>query len=273
MRLLLVADLHYSLPQFDWVVEMAPTFDVVVMAGDHLDIGSIVDGRAQSVVVRKYFNRLRELAPLLICSGNHDLDSKSETGEKVARWLARSQHEGIPSDGDSFTFEDTLFTICPWWDGPVVRARIVEQLAEDAKHRPMRWIWVHHAPPAQSPTSWGGSRYYGDVELKEWIERYQPDFVLSGHVHQSPFVRDGSWVDRIGRTWVFNAGQHPGTPPAHVVIDTDEEEAMWFSLAGREFVHLDQPLTRPVAKLPEIPEWLKDDWLRAVDPTRLQAQG
>jgi Icc-related predicted phosphoesterase len=30
MRLLLVADLHYSLPQFDWVLELAADFDVVV---------------------------------------------------------------------------------------------------------------------------------------------------------------------------------------------------------------------------------------------------
>ena len=74
MRLLLVADLHYSLPQFDWVLDMAPDFDVVVMAGDHLDLGSIVDGRAQSVVVRKYFSRLRAKTRLVICSGNHDLD-------------------------------------------------------------------------------------------------------------------------------------------------------------------------------------------------------
>ena len=59
MRLLLVADLHYSLPQFDWVLDMAGRFDVVVMAGDHLDIGSMVDGRAQSIVVDKYFSRLR----------------------------------------------------------------------------------------------------------------------------------------------------------------------------------------------------------------------
>ena len=81
MRLLLVADLHYSLPQYDWVLEMAPDFDVVVIAGDHLDVASLVDGRAQSVVIRKYFNRLREKSRLLICSGNHDLDSKNEAGE------------------------------------------------------------------------------------------------------------------------------------------------------------------------------------------------
>ena len=38
MRLLAVADLHYSLPQFDWVLEVAPDFDVVVLAGDLLEL-------------------------------------------------------------------------------------------------------------------------------------------------------------------------------------------------------------------------------------------
>src|SRR6478609_8392601 len=74
MRLLAVADLHYSLPQFDWVLESAPDFDVVVLAGDHLELSSLVDRLAQSVVVRKYFSRLRAVTRLVICSGNHDLD-------------------------------------------------------------------------------------------------------------------------------------------------------------------------------------------------------
>ena len=84
MRLLLVADLHYSLPQFDWVLNIADGFDVVVMAGDHLDLASLVDGRAQTVVVRKYFSRLRAKTRLVICSGNHDLDAKNAGGEKVS---------------------------------------------------------------------------------------------------------------------------------------------------------------------------------------------
>ena len=37
MRCLVVADLHYSLPQFDWVLNMASDFDLVIIAGDHLD--------------------------------------------------------------------------------------------------------------------------------------------------------------------------------------------------------------------------------------------
>ena len=268
MRLLLVADLHYSLPQFDWVLDIASDFDVVVLAGDHLDLASLVDGRAQSIVVRKYFDRLRAKTKLVTCSGNHDLDGKNPAGEKAAKWLAGAQREGVPSDGDSFVLDDTLFTICPWWDGPIVKAGIGAQLDEAAGKRGERWIWIHHAPPAKSPTSWGGDRYFGDVELLEWIEQYRPDMVLSGHVHQSPFVKDGSWVDRIGPTWVFNAGQQFGAPPAHVIIDTDAGEALWFSSAGNQFVRLDGALERPVPKLQTLP-----DWLTAADPPRAQGPG
>jgi Icc-related predicted phosphoesterase len=256
MRLLLVADLHYSLPQFDWVLSIADGFDVVVLAGDHLDLASLVDGRAQSVVVRKYFDRLRAKTRLVICSGNHDLDAKNEAGEKIASWLGQSRQDGILSDGESLLLGDTLFTACPWWDGPIVRAAIGAQLAAAASQRTKTWVWTHHAPPAKSPTSWGGDRYFGDVELREWIEQYRPDIVLSGHVHQSPFVKEGSWVDRIGPTWVFNAGQQFGAPPAHVIIDTDAGEALWFSAAGNQFVRLGNPLERPVARLAALPDWL-----------------
>ena len=61
------------------------------MAGDHLDLGSMVDGRAQSVVVRKYFSKLGSKTLLLICSGNHDLDAKNESGERTAKWLGGPQ--------------------------------------------------------------------------------------------------------------------------------------------------------------------------------------
>ena len=62
MRCLVVADLHYSLPQFDWLLSAAPQFDLVIFAGDALDVGSAVDFRAQIVVVKKY---------LALLSGDH----------------------------------------------------------------------------------------------------------------------------------------------------------------------------------------------------------
>jgi hypothetical protein len=180
---------------------------------------------------------------------------KDETGEKVAKWLSGAQHTGVLSDGESILVDDTLFSACPWWDGPIVKAAIALQLAEASSKRGGHWIWLHHAPPAKSPTSWSGDRYFGDVELREWIDLYRPDMVLSGHVHQSPFVPDGSWVDQIGSTWVFNAGQQFGSCPAHIVIDTTERRAFWFSSAGNQFVDLGTPLQRPIRALKEIPDW------------------
>ena len=160
MRLLAVADLHYSLPQFDWVLEVAPDFDVVVLAGDLLELSSIVDRRAQAVVIRKYFERLRAVTRLVICSGNHDLDSPQESGEKVAKWLAASPDDGIITDGESLQLDGILITVCPWWDGPITRAGIAAQLGEAAKTERKLWIWIHHAPPDKSPTSWGGDALF-----------------------------------------------------------------------------------------------------------------
>jgi hypothetical protein len=69
--------------------------------------------------------------------------------------------------------------------------------------------------------------------------------VLTGHVHQAPFFPDGSWYDRIGGTLVFNAGRQPGAMPAHIIIDTDENRASWWSFEGQDEIDLD--LERPKA--------------------------
>ncbi len=249
MKCLLVSDLHYALKQFDWVDRVAPAFDLVVIAGDHLDISSVVSLDAQVVVILAYLRRVRAKTTLLVSSGNHDLTARDAAGEKVARWMAKVRQLGVPADGDRIEVGDITFTICPWWDGPNAREAVDAQLARDAERRAARWVWVYHSPPDASPVSWGGQKHFGDADLLRWIERYQPDMVLTGHIHQSPFREGGSWVDRIGTTWVFNAGRQIGPVPTHVVLDTDEPRAMWFSLAGNEVVPLDQPLTRPPAPL------------------------
>ena len=269
MKCLVTADLHYALKQYDWLMHVAPQFDVVIIAGDLLDISSHVDGRTQMVVVLKYLDRLRTMTRLVTCSGNHDLDLRNADGEKTAQWFAKIRAMGIATDCDTFTAGDTLFTICPWWDGPMTKAAVGEQLARDAvkARSATSWAWVYHAPPAGSPTSWGGQRSYGDVELMEWINLYRPAFVFSGHVHQSPFCQGGSWVDRIGSTWVFNAGYQIGPTPAYVILDSDDRTVMWLSTSRWEVAKLDEALSRPVAKLDELPPWLKvSDQLLGLSP-------
>lgn len=238
MRILLVSDLHYTLPQLDWLVHAAPSYDLVVMAGDHLDISSAVPLQAQAVVLLRYLELLRDAGTVVACSGNHDLTGPDAQGEQCALWLAEARRAGIPIDGDTLQVDDTLVTVCPWWDGPIGRAAMIDQLERDAAQRPARWLWVYHWPPLGSPTCWNGRRDYGDADLGEWIARFRPDMVLTGHVHESPFKPAGAWADRRGDTWVFNAGRQIGRVPSCVEIDLAAGTATWRSLMGEEALEL-----------------------------------
>jgi Icc-related predicted phosphoesterase len=235
MRILLVSDLHYTLKQLDWVASVAADYELVVVAGDHLDIASIVEPDAQIAVVSEYLSRIAAKTTVVACSGNHDLNAQNEHGERSAGWLDAARGSGVFVDGTSLGTERELVTVCPWWDGPRTRQVVDRQLAEDATLvGDRRWIWVYHAPPDESPTSWTGKRHYGDKELVGWIEQHRPSIVLTGHVHQSPFASDGAWIDRIGSTLVLNAGRQIGPVPTHIELDTLVELARWSSLAGVE---------------------------------------
>ena len=174
MRCLVVADLHYSLPQFDWLLSAAPQFDLVIFAGDALNIGSAVDFRAQIVVVKKYLALLSGLTRVILCSGNHDLDDRNPEGEKISRWVgevSRPRHRlrrRQPRDRRHAVHG------VPVVGRPAGQAADRGQLAKAAARRLKRWVWVHHAPPANSPTSWGGKRFFGDVELAQWIGATSP---------------------------------------------------------------------------------------------------
>jgi Icc-related predicted phosphoesterase len=232
MRLLFVADLHYSLKQFDWLLAHAGEYEVVVIGGDLLDLSSGLDADVQIAIVEKYFVLLRQKTRLVVCSGNHDGDSRNAADESVATWLRSSRGEGLHVDGDSFEVGTTRVTVCPWWDGELSRREVAAQLELEAAQVKERWIWIYHAPPVGSRTSWTGRKFVGDEFLRAWIEWFQPDMVLSGHIHNSPFYEDGSWIDRIGRTWLFNPGRQIGAQPTSITLDLTDMTAEWNSLTG-----------------------------------------
>jgi Icc-related predicted phosphoesterase len=241
MKLMLVSDVHYRLKQYDWLFETAGDVDVIVMSGDLLDIRSAVPIGAQVAAVSAQLSRIATRTTLLAASGNHDLDDRDAAHEKTASWLQHVDVAALHVDGETVVIGSTLFTICGWWDGPSGRQALDGRLRSDARRAQrdgLGWVWVYHSPPKGSPLSWDGQREYGDQELADWIAEFRPDVVLTGHIHQSPFVDGGGWADRIGDTWVFNAGQQLGPTPARVVIDFDTRTATWFTATDREMVAL-----------------------------------
>jgi Icc-related predicted phosphoesterase len=93
--------------------------------------------------------------------------------------------------------------------------------------------------------SWQGKKFGGDSYLVGLIQRHQPDLVLSGHIHNAPFYPAGSWIDRIGRTWVFNPGRQIGSSPAYLVIDLNAMTATRVDLESELVRDLAVPVGAP----------------------------
>ncbi|MES2635573.1 MAG: metallophosphoesterase [Pseudomonadota bacterium] len=236
MRILQTSDLHYRLRHYDWLIGAAPRFDAVVIAGDHMDISSAVSEGVQIAALSASLAAVAAKTHLLASSGNHDLNGRTASGEKTASWMGQLRGAALAVDGDTVAIGDTLFTVCPWWDGPDSRADLARMLDEAAKLRTgaaHKWVWVYHAPPT-GPLSWTGKRHFGDDALPELIARHSPTAVLCGHIHEAPHRNGGSWVDKVGDTWLFNAGNQIGDVPARIEIDFDAALALWITMEGVE---------------------------------------
>src|SRR5688500_6307336 len=121
MRLLFVADLHYSLKQFDWLLEHAAAYDMVAIGGELVDLSSALDGDVQLSIVEMYRGLVHEKTQLVACSGNYDGDSRNAADDSVAGWLQAARGERMHVDGDGFDMGETRLTACPWWDGHLSR--------------------------------------------------------------------------------------------------------------------------------------------------------
>ena len=241
MKVLVVSDLHYSLKQFDWVYDRAVGHDLVIIAGDVLDLAGHADIDTQIVVVEKYLKRLAELAPVVVCSGNHDLDAENAAGERSAEWLRYVELDRVSVDTQTAFHGGIMITICPWWEGDVARNAVQAQIECDAARRgDQPWMWIYHAPPSGAKTSWNGKKYSGDEFLAGLIELHKPNYVIGGHIHNSPFYDSGSWHDRIGSTWVFNPGRQMSSTPTCISLDFGAMAALWESSEGEERLNLSE---------------------------------
>lgn len=238
VRILSVSDLHYRLPHYDWLVKASGDADAVVLAGDLADVVSPVPLDVQSVVLTTYLAELAEHALVMASSGNHDLDGPGAHGEQVAGWLRQAGGERVVVDSNSRDVDGVRFTVCPWWDGPLTRDAVGAQLAAASVDRTDLWVWVYHSPPAGTVLARDGRREFPDHDLAAWIEEHQPDIVITGHIHQAPWAKGGSWHARLGRTQVFNAGKQIGPVPAHITFDTDARTARWFGVFETETIEL-----------------------------------
>src|SRR5258708_12913031 len=68
MKMLFVADLHYTFKQFDWVMANATKYDPIIIGVALLDLSSALDPDIQIAVLAKYLYRLIQHPRLVACS-------------------------------------------------------------------------------------------------------------------------------------------------------------------------------------------------------------
>ncbi len=79
-----------------------------------------------------------------------------------------------------------------------------------------RKLLVAHCPPYQTELDRIYSGYHvGSTSVREFIETYQPDICISGHIHES------AGEDRIGETQLFNPGMLAQGGYISVTYDSD----------------------------------------------------
>lgn len=235
MNLLVVSDIHYSLRQYDWLAKACEDFDLVVIAGDLLELASPVDLDTQAAVVGKYFRRIASCAPLVVCSGNHDLIEDCD-GDRSAEWLEELAIPGLTVDHGCYETAELRILSFPWSETAEEEEKVEHWLKSHVDmDDPRAVFWVHHAPPKGSKTSWNGQTDFGDAAVVRWIEKYAPDVVFSGHVHNAPYYGpEGSWIDRIGHTVVINGGRQIGEKPATVELEVENGTLVWCGMEGCE---------------------------------------
>ena len=206
-----------------------------------------LDLELQITVIEEYLQKLSKQTRVIACSGNHDGETKTKSGEYTAAWLQALGSETLFVDWQKVQDDDLLISVCPWWDGPESREDMAQMLEKHSHLPHKKWVWIHHAPPDKCRVSWTGKRHGGDKFLNGLIERYEPTFVISGHIHTAPFYQVGGWVDRLHNTWVCNPGSQPGPVPTTIQLDLEKMSAIFDSSEGRETADLSDPDVLPFA--------------------------
>ena len=261
MKLLFTADLHAPADEGPYrrlaIFAAERGCGLVAIAGDLLDLFRRGYPAAQAAATTGGLRALAARVPhLAVCSGNHDLD-----GANGAGWLARAAGDktgNLLVDGASAVLRgkepggvSLIVTCCPHWDildhglthHVWLRERAAAAWAEGRRladlHPGVPWVVLHHEPPEGSRVAagaWGADAGTGSGAFwaAEWCRQFHPDYLLCGHIHQSPFVEGGSWADPVpgSPTWAFNPGRDEATGSRLVEIDTAARMAVWLSWDG-----------------------------------------
>src|SRR6516164_108688 len=230
MKILITADLHYRENWFRWLSAQAGDYDLICMAGDLLDMFYSEPRIVQAREVRRWIRELAKVTRVAICSGNHDNAGRQISADRapVYEWLvALGKEPNIITDGVTEIVNDLIVTTVPYHCSKGQKSVWLERGNILRRQRGTRWLVLHHAPPMGFPGSIGEEH-----EAEELLLRYRPEWFISGHSHQFPYLAGRSWTHVIKGVHLLVPGQLLAAPfPNHIVLDMNSGQARWETLS------------------------------------------
>jgi hypothetical protein len=184
MRLLLTTDLQFRLLWFRWLIEQAPDFDLICIAGDLLDMFKSETRIEQAREVRTLIRELADLVPVAVCPGNHDNAGRvvSHDRASVYEWfIDLGTHPNIITDGSTRKLENLIVTAIPYHCSRQEKSIWLDRGSTIRRQTGMPWIVLHHVP-AKNGLGDSGE----ELEASELLAAYRPGYCVSGHSHAFP---------------------------------------------------------------------------------------
>ncbi len=150
MKLLLTADLHYRLHWFRWLIEQAPNFDLICIAGDLLDMFQAETRTEQAREVRSLIRVLADIVPVAVCSGNHDNAGRLVSHDRASmyEWFIHlGTHRNIITDGSTQKLENLIVTTVARRNKNRSGSIEVLRFADKPGNRGSFFITFHPRPP------------------------------------------------------------------------------------------------------------------------------
>ncbi|MGB3341643.1 MAG: metallophosphoesterase [bacterium] len=207
MRILAITDIHGRQNHNTEVKELMSSVDLIVIAGDLTNFGHDKEARSLLQNIQLYNKNI------LAIPGNCDHPDVNDTLIKMGVNL-----HGITKTINNIAFYGlggsgkTPFNTpqeCNESDISSILGSFNKE--NDVRHH----VFVSHAPPAKTKLDRTFlTSHVGSKTIREFIDRFKPDVVICGHIHEA------QGVDELGSTIMIN----PGPFPKHyAVIDLLEK--------------------------------------------------
>jgi Icc-related predicted phosphoesterase len=182
-----LSDIHSSENLFQWLPQLLKKTDMILILGDISHWGD------QNFYIR-FFNYLEKLNVLVLyIPGNHDPILNLNFSNIICihgKYFELGNYQFFGVGGSNITPFKSPYELP---DHEVIKILNSIQIIPD--------FIISHAPPynTKCDLTYTGE-HVGSRPIKDWIQKNNPKFVLTGHIHES------RGIDIIGKTVILNPG-------------------------------------------------------------------